>query len=433
MEDDVDRAIYEFSASTGTDKKRRINRISHLIIGKDVFERIGYGFGSQQYLNILLYLSGASLFLIGIINGIKSLLSVIFASFLQDISEGYEQSKSGLVVSGVVLSVSFFAMALAIYFRSVPVFAAGIIISTISVVFYGDIYAKLTKRIIRLERVPFFLRRMSHIGLLVSAVSLYLAAIILEKKDSGYLLVLGISSITLLISVIFVIFLPREPDAIQQSRSMWVQFKAYYRLAFANARRFMGNWVFFIIILTGTVSGAVQAIGNTYYGIFIYNYLGGWGYGRYMNVGLVFVLALLTSLLAPHICRRNARAYGKFPMLVFGTLLMAILPLTMVYNPHLPTVAVAVVLGVVGSSITGIARGLLAIEYLPEPDRKSFFVVSGVITTIPYFLIFPVGSFLAQQFGLKLLFKMLGFSLTFFVVPLYFLVVLLHHRKRVKI
>jgi MFS family permease len=116
-------------------------------------------------------------------------------------------------------------------------------------------------------------------------------------------------------------------------------------------------------------------------------------------------------------------------MLVFGTLLIAIMPLTYFYNPNLVAISMATMIGIIGAAIVGVANGLLILDILHERDRKYYFRVSNLLITIPYIITIPIGSFIAQAFGLKTLFLVLGLTLVCAVMPLYLIIIILYHRK----
>jgi MFS family permease len=148
-----------------------------------------------------------------------------------------------------------------------------------------------------------------------------------------------------------------------------------------------------------------------------------------MNVAIVFIIALLTSFFAPMITRQNALEYGKFPMLVFGTLLLAIMPLSFVYKPNLLSISLGTMLGIIGGVICGVAQGLLTLDILKEHEREAYVKASQIMTIMPYFIAIPIAAYVAQVFGLKILFLWLVIALAAIVMPMYFFVVVANHNK----
>ncbi|HEY9704740.1 MAG TPA: hypothetical protein V6C58_20035, partial [Allocoleopsis sp.] len=71
LEEDIDRLLKNIAEVKNADTHKNNN----LLGSKEFLDRIGYGFASQQFINILFLLSGASLFFIGFINGIKTSLT----------------------------------------------------------------------------------------------------------------------------------------------------------------------------------------------------------------------------------------------------------------------------------------------------------------------------------------------------------------------
>ena len=176
----------------------------------------------------------------------------------------------------------------------------------------------------------------------------------------------------------------------------------------------------------------MQVLGNSFYGVFIFEKFLNTGFGSFTNIAVVFVLSLMGSMLTPIIIKHNTKESGKFPMLIFGTMLMAIMPLTYYYNPNLLSIGLGTILGVIGSAIVGIAQGLLAGEIIHHELRESYFRMHSLITVIPYLITIPLGAYFAQNYGLGKLFLVLGLLLVGFVVPLYFIVMVIFERKNIK-
>ena len=117
-------------------------------------------------------------------------------------------------------------------------------------------------------------------------------------------------------------------------------------------------------------------------------------------------------------------------MLVFGTLLMAILPLTLVFNLHLLAVGLALILSVIGSAIVGLAQGLLARKIMDEETRRQYFMAVGLLMALPYLILVPVGAWLTQFAGMQALFLAIGLGLGIVVMPLYFILVTMASKER---
>jgi len=433
MEHSVDGVIRDVSIQNHSSAHTAGQKNAYKITAKEIFDRLGFGFGSQQYLNIFFYLTGGSLFLIGLINGFKNLFSMFLSSFVHEFSKVSSIKKSTIVWSGIIFAASFLMVGIAAVIQSVVIFAVGLIIGSIFLVLYGDIYYNLVVADIHKERMSHFLRRMSHYGLLITSVALLAGGVILDAgSEKGFTLLMIVTTFFFMLSVLLILF-TRVKSMTFGRRKLLFYLSIHFQNIKENLKSFFTNQITLILLITGAATGIIQALGNSYYGIFIYTMLKGEGFGGFLNVAVIFVIALLSSMLGSTITQANSRQYGKFPMLVFGTMLMAIMPFTYYYNPNVIAIGMATLLGVIGGSIAGVARGLLAIDMLHEDLRKRYFSISSFLFIIPYIILIPVGSYIAQAFGMKTLFLLLGLSLVVFVVPLYFVIVLLATKQKSKI
>jgi len=144
-----------------------------------------------------------------------------------------------------------------------------------------------------------------------------------------------------------------------------------------------------------------------------------------MNVAVVFVIALITSISGTMLTKAFSKSLGEAPMLVFGTLLVALLPLTMYYNPNLYAIGLATALSIIGGAVVGVAQGLIAERLMSEKEQSTFFSGLGFISILPTFILVTVGAIIAQMYTLQVLFLGLGIALGVLVMPLYFILVLM--------
>ena len=119
LEEEVIEAIQNIKGPSQS-KDEKIN--NKLLTVKEIFDRIGYGFASVQFINILFYLTGAGFFLIGIINGLKTILSLIISLFLQEYAKVKNISKKFMSKAGILFGVSFLFIAMAVVIKSLPLF-----------------------------------------------------------------------------------------------------------------------------------------------------------------------------------------------------------------------------------------------------------------------------------------------------------------------
>jgi len=412
---------------------------------KEFFDRISYGFGSQQFINILFFQTGASYFVIGIINGLRLILSVIITSFLDEYSKVRQISKKFIGATGIIFGLSFIFMAMARFFHSVLLFALALLIGSIGAVSYGELYQKTFMDAIKKERSK-LLRNIAQYGLIITGASILLAGFLMDKFPSigtptslfgfkfrvfGYLIAFEIAAISSIIAGYIFSFVKEKQIQFAEKRSPLTQIKIQFNNIKDSLSVFIKNKVILILFIASIITGFVQILGNSYYGIYIYETFKYTYFGGFTNVAVIFLIAIMASFFAPFIARKNSREYGKFPMLVFGTLLMAIMPLTYYYNPNLVSISIGTLIGFIGAAIVGVSHGLLISDLMPENKRKIYFSAYGILITIPYIIMIPTGAYIAQIYGLKTLFLLLGLILTLVVVPLYLLILIIHKKEKI--
>lgn len=445
LEADIDSAISKVSSSIEKAKKRATASTAAKFLVKELFDRAGYGLGSQQFINVLFFQTGASLFMIGSINGVKTFLSIIISWLMKQYSNIRKVTIKLIGRAGIIFGFSFLFMAIARFLHLKWVFALALLLGSIGAVSYGDLYQKLFKESLKKEKRGHLLEKIPYYGLIITGLCLLLSAFLIEKYAPGmfsinlfgktfyllgYLIAFDLAAV-LFIASGYVLSFVKAKEGKEEGEKKYVlsylfnQFKSNFDVL----KKFVKNKVLLILIITSIFVGFVQALANSYYGVFIYKYLRNIGFGGFYNIALVFLLALIASFIGPTISKKNAQLYGKFPMLVFGTLLMAITPLTYYFNPSLIPIAMATIIGVIGGSIAGVAHGLVIADLMGESDRKAYFSSMSLFAAFPYLLAIPIGAYAAQVLGLKKLFLILGLILAIVVVPLYFIVVLLKKEK----
>jgi len=443
LSSDIEKSISNYSRKIQSSKKSLESKKIRKFFFKEFFDRISYGFGSQQFINILFFQTGASYFLIGITNGLRVIFSVFLTSFLGEYSKVKKISKKFIGVTGIIFGFSFIFMAMARFFHSVPLFAVALLIGSIGAVSYGELYQKMFKYALKKER-SFLLRNIAQYGLMITGASILLAGFLMDRFPAigtpvslfgfefrvfGYLIAFEIAAISSVISGYILSFMKEKQIKAIDKRSSLRQLEIQFNNLKENISVFGKNRVIVVLIVATIITVFVQTLGNSYYGIYIYETFK-YGYFKgFTNVAVIFLIAIMTSFFAPFIVRKNAREYGKFPMLVFGTLLMAIMPLTYYYNPNLISIAVGTLIGFIGAAVIGVAHGLLTADLMSENERRAYFSAYGILITIPYVIMIPLGAYAAQIYGLKSLFLLLGLILVFVVVPLYFLIIIMHSKK----
>ena len=445
LSSDVEDKINEVVMLKKDENKKEVSKVIKRFTIKELFDRIGYGFGSPQFVNILFAQTGASYFTIGTINGIRAVLSVLFSTFIEQIYRTRNISKKFIGASGIVFGFSFIFIGMARFFNSVPFFILALFLGTIGVVSYGDLYEKLTSGF-KKEKRSYFLKKISQFGLFIIGGGMLLSAFVMDYFPAtgtkvafelfgqafsfrlyGYLIAFEITAISFILSGYVIYFIKERKKEI-------IEKKEVVQNSFINLKEhlgiFLSDKILLILLIASTTSGLVQTMGNSFYGIFIYRYLNNQGFGGFMNVAVIFIIALFASIIGPYISRKTSIEYGKFSMLAFGTVLMAIMPLTFYYNPNLVSIAMGTLIGIIGASVTGVAHGLLTLEIIPEKIRQTYFGSFSLLISIPFLITTPIFSYIAHIYGLRNLFLILGVMLLVIVLPLYFLVVIMHRNSK---
>lgn len=440
---EIEEAIEKYAKRSQSNKKEIESKNVKRFFCKEVLDRISYGFGSQQFINILFFQTGASYLTIGVINGLRVILNLIITFIVDEYSKIKTVSRKFIGATGIIFGFSFIFMAMARFLHSVPLFAIALLIGGIGAVSYGELYQKLFREIMKKERSR-LLRNIGHYGLIITGASIVLGGYIMDKFPAfgtpvnifgyefrifGYLVAFEIAAISSILAGYFLSFVKEKHVSPIAKRSIKSQINMRINQITKNLPVLIKNKVILTLFVATLITGLVQTLANSYYGIYLYETFR-YGYFKgFTNIAVIFLIAIMTSFFSPFIVRKNARDYGKLPMMVFGTLLMAIMPLTYYYNPNLVSIAVGTLIGFIGAAIIGVAHGMLTTDLMSEDERKIYFSSYSLLIVIPYLIMIPIGSYFAQVFGLKSLFLALGLILIFIVVPLYLAIIIIYNKK----
>ncbi len=415
-------------------------RNERLLKKKYFLDKIGYGFSSTQFINILFSFTGASLFLIGFTNGLKSFFNTLISTFIKEITEKREISKKIISIAGLIFGFSFLILALAVTLKQPMLFAISLIIGSVGVAVYGELFNNFLNKYSKKGKIKRSSSKSTFKGLLLMAASMILAAGILDltlmngdsititllgeqitQKIYGYLLTFEVTAFAFIISsYIFSKVKIKQEDLISA-----IDYKAYYNKLMRKSKTFFQNKYLLVLTIGMLFVSVFQSIINSYAGIYVYEHLKHEWLGGFMNVAVMYSVALIIAIIGPLITSKINKSMGVVPMFVFGTCLMATLPLTIVFNPlYYPAMVVANVLSVLGAALIGSAQGILASKVLSLEDRQNFYSSAGFLSLIPFMLIVTLSAYIAQTQGLVHLFKVMGVGLIAIVVPIYFLIVL---------
>lgn len=444
LEDDINNALKGMIK----DNPEETHKNNRLMSFKEFFDRIGYGFASQQFINILFMLSGASLLLIGFVNGIKTVLIYFLSGFMREYSRIKYFGKKYISSAGILYGLSFLGMAFSVVIHNSLMFMVCLLIGSIGVIAHGDLYLKFFSEVLKSEHRGTFLRFVSYFGIFITAISLMLSGLLMEFfpvsgtsftldlgwlglsslnfKIYGYLLAFEITAVMFILSGYLMSFIEEKREDLFGSTLNAAAFlKEYIKTAKEDSRIFIKNKKVMLLTFAAIVMTIAQVIGNSYFGIFIFENFRHQFLGGFMNVAVIFVIALITSITGTILTKTFAKSLGEAPMLVFGTLLVALLPLTMYYNPNLYAIGLATALSIIGGAVVGVAQGLIAERLMTEKEQSTYFSGFGFVSIIPTFIAVTIGAFVAQLFDLRTLFLGLGLVIGAIVMPLYFILVLI--------
>jgi hypothetical protein len=135
--------------------------------------------------------------------------------------------------------------------------------------------------------------------------------------------------------------------------------------------------------------------------------------------------------MGPYLIKKIHSKIGLSPMIVFGVMLIAMMPIALAFNPYFYVIVVANALAIIGSAITGTAHGLLAQKILNPQEAKMYFTGISILGSILFIIFVPLGALYANAMGMTALFKLMAAVLFFVITPLNFIVVILFTRKKV--
>ncbi len=450
--DVVDKALERFAdrfpESVGAVKKRQ----SRIFLWKELLDRVGYGFAANQFINILFFetivaagFGGIAYFLLGVVIGLRSLLSSLLSSFVKEWINVKQLSKKVISRSGIIFGFSFLFMALAKTISSVPLFILALFLGIVGVVTYGDAYNSLIKSMIKKERMGLLLSRISQYGILITAFSLLLSGYLMDFipetgrvfslelfgrvfsfRAYGYLLSFEITAFAFILAG-YLLSKIRDvsDDSVVSFKSF---FKDFIKSKLVSGRVFFSKKIILLLTAANALFMLSQLLMNTFIGVFVFERFKSVGFGPFFNVALVFFFAVLLSVFGPIIARLIHRKAGFSPMLVFGTALMALTPFFIVWRPNLQVLVVSNTLSVLGASIAGSAQGFLTRKLLRENERKAFYSFVPFFMIVPTIIIVPLASYFAQVNGLVYLFKLIFYALIL-VILLYVVLVGLSEKK----
>jgi len=409
------------------------SRLNSIFSFKEFFDRIGFGTGSQQFINILFFIIGAAPWLIFFINSLRVLFSTILSSFFKSINSLKGISKSFISFSGFIYGFSFLGIAFATLTKSLFLFILSFFIGILGVVTYGDSYYSLLNSKLPKERRNFFLRKIGKFGVFLSGLAIlfsgYLMDVIpvfgipvsilgVEFTGYGYLFVFEITAISFILSGYALSFLKDDKRIGLRKTSIVLQ--THYKKLVSSIKKLCSNRVILMVTFAGSLSAFSQTLANSFYGIYIYKFFG----NSFLTVSIIFLFALLGIPLGLEIGKFFSRKVGVFPLLIFGSLTLALAPFTYYFSTNIIIIGIGTFIGFVGSAIVGISSSILSSKLLSESEKKNFYDTSSIMMILPYLLFIPLCSFLLFTANLKIAFLIASLLLIMFVTPIYFILLI---------
>lgn len=430
------------AAQAAAQAKKKYTLYNSIFGSKELFDRLSYGFGGYQFITILFYLTGAGAFIVSLITALRDVCITFLSSLLHDYSKVHTVGKQFISNAGIFYGFSFFGILLALRLESVALFAFSLLVGSFGVVTHGELFLRLRDNYIPHERRSGFLQKASHYGLVITAVAFFVAGVVLElfqadKATEIFGMTINVSGAFILVEVTAILciisgyLLSLLPNNLQPLKYPFKQFRIdFMRKTRHQMSQFLDNKYLVLLLVAGIGVSIVQNLGAALYGYHIYTSFLTSGLGGFINIGLIFTVAIIVSFMGPWLAHFLKKHIGLAPLFVFASLLMGMLPLAFIFNPYFTTILVATSLSVLGASIIGVSQGLLVRKLLYARERNLFFQVNALLTLLPVLIVVPIGGYLAQTQGFIFVFTLLLGLLLFVVAPLYLLLVLMSHRKR---
>ncbi|MDK2907977.1 MAG: hypothetical protein PWQ87_435 [Candidatus Woesearchaeota archaeon] len=438
----VRQALYELEQENEKEvrqKRRKLGTVEFL-------DRFGFGMSSTQYINIFAFLFGANLFFIGVIHSFASALELLLTFLLDNCQRMKIFFKTE--ISKIFGLASLFLIAYFMFKMNYAGILIGMLLYSIFFAFYNYSYPLKSLKILKEEKRGFFLRNVALFGVFISSAGMFTTSFILDfftLNPSKEIVFLGykLSPPSLLFFLAFVLLLLswiislkyRKVNYVEESPETFENkglenIKAKFKEAFAFSKEIKKDKNLFIFFIGSSLSFVVSLMIYAYLGIFVYTTLSDVGLGAFRNVALVFIIAMISSIIGPFVVRKNAEDIGKLPLLIFGTLLTALLPFSLYLSHGITSITLATLLGVLGMSISETALGLIFMDTIPLEIRKAYFNSVKMLVWLPSLILSLGGAYVASVLGLRVLFLGLAIVQLCIVFPLYFIMLIKTSRKK---
>ena len=421
-------------------RKNLILKNSNIVLFKDFFDKIGFGFSSPLLIFAILYTINPQPLLIGVVVAIKSFIMLMSSSFIKEYDERFNFNPKKIATYGTIFGILFLVLGFAKRINSELIYTLGILISTFFMVLHGDLYSKYVAQKLIKSRSHKSIRFVSYFGLIITGLAFIVSGYLLDFNNitlnfgfiliniPGYLLVFEIIAFAFIFSSYAFSFV--HPEVLENKRDLKEQSekkKKFFILFFSELKTkfkvFFNNTNIKLIFYGTLFSGSLQSLITVFSGIYLYSQFLNTG-KAFFYLSIIFGFGILAATIAPTIARKLIRIFGKTPMLVFGVFLISIFPLSIYLNVSFYALIIANAISVIGSSTLAIVQSFIINNTLSETERTTYFsAINPIIALIVPFIILAF-SIMIQIVGIHKSLLILGVSNLVLVVPFYFSFVL---------
>jgi len=422
------------------------NTNANIVLFKDFFDKIGYGFASPMLIYILLFSLGAPIIFIGVVAGLRSLITLAVSSLNKEYDKKYNIGRKRVATFGTLFGLSFLMIAAGKALNSSILFSIGFLLSTVFVVIHGDLYSSYVINKLSRTRSHITSKIVSYFGLIITAIAFIIAAYLLDFNllnvnlgfvnftVSGYLLVLEIVAFAFIFSSYAFSFVKPEINIQNKTKISAEKNKSgflseYMKDIKINFSKLFKNKKIKTIFYGTLFSGSMQTLIATFSGIYIFNRFSNSEINPFFYIAIIFGIGIIVASGAPGIARGMANAFGKTPMLIFSILLISIFPLSIYLGVSYYGLIISHAVAVLGASSLSVVQSFIIRNTLEEEERKTYFSAITPLMSIISPIIIILLSIIAYTYGLKNLFIIIIIVNIVLVIPIYFSLVVRAHQE----
>jgi hypothetical protein len=442
-----EKEIHKSIGKIVKNEKSIIKTNAHIILFKDFFDKIGYGFASHLVMFIFLAILKTPIAIIGLISGIKSFITLNTSSYLKAYDKKFNINKRLIATFGVLFGFTFLFKAAAISLNSATLFAIGMIAASVFIVLHGELYSNyVIKKLIR-ARSNITSRLVGFFSLMITAISFIGACTLLNKETTtinliskaitmpSYLLAFEIIAFAFILSSYAFSFVKPENNITKskikkQEKKEFI--KNYITNIIESSKNFLEDINVRTIFLGALFSGSIQTTISTFSGIYVYNHFQALNGNGFLSVGLIFGIGIICAMFAPHIARSMMKIFGETPILVFSVFLIAIFPISLYFNLTLAGLIITHAIAVIGGASLSIVQSKVIQRSLNDEERRIYFSAITPIISVFLPIIVIIFSIIAGTIGLRQMFLILAVALILLITPFYFVLVIKDHKKHNK-